>query len=191
MKSVSSTANITELLLEWTNGDQTALDKIAPLVESELHRLAHHYMRRENSGHTLQTTALVNEAYIRLIDQTQVHWQNRAHFFAIAAKMMRRILINHARDRNRDKRGGGAIQVSLSGIASIVSEKSNELISLDEALNKLAAVDLRKSQVVEMRYFGGMTVEEVADVLQISSITVIRDWNLAKAWLAREIGDEK
>lgn len=158
-----------------------------PLVERELHRLARHYMRRENPGHTLQTTALVNEAYLRLIDQKNVHWQNRAHFFGIAAQIMRRILLNYARDRHRAKRGGHAVQVSLSEVAVMSEEKSSELIALDEALERLAAIDERKARVVELRYFGGLSVEETAEVLKVAPITVIRHWNMAKAWLAREL----
>ena len=162
-----------------------------PLVEKELHRLAHHYMHRENPGHTLQTTALVNEAFVRLMDQKRVRWQNRAHFFAIAAQIMRRVLLNYARDQKRVKRGGGAIHVSLYEDDIISPGRSAELIALDEALNRLASVDERKSKVVELRYFGGLSVEETADVLGVSSITVMRDWNLARAWLAREMTDER
>ena len=145
-------------------------------------------MRRENPGHTLQTTALVNEAYFRLVDQKSVRWQNRAHFFAIAAQIMRRILLNHARDRHRAKRGGRAIQVSLSEVASLGDERSAELIALDEALVRLAEFDPRKARVVELRHFGGLTAAETAEVLKVSAVTVMRDWNMAKAWLARELG---
>lgn len=180
------TSEITGLLVDWSNGDQAALDKLLPLVEQELHRLAHAYMRRENPDHTLQTTALVNEAYLKLIDQKKTHWQNRAHFFAIAAKIMRRILLNYARDQHRQKRGGKAVHVSLSEVATFV-ERPEELIALDEALGRLAAVDERKSQVVELKYFGGLENEEIAEVLKISAITVMRDWKFAKAWLFREI----
>ncbi len=182
-----STSEITGLLVDWSNGDQTALEKLLPLVEKELHRLAHSYMRRENPDHTLQTTALVNEAYLKLIDQKKTHWQNRAHFFGIAAQIMRRILLNYARDRHRAKRGGKAVQVSLSQAAVVSLEKAKELIALDEALKRLAAVDERKSQVVELRYFGGLDVDETAEVLKVSAITVLRDWKFAKAWLAREL----
>lgn len=160
-----------------------------PLVERELHRLAHYYMHQERPGHTLQTTALVNEAFLRLIDQKRVRWQNRAHFFGISAQIMRRILLNYARDQKRDKRGGGAIQVSLSNAALISVEKSDELLALDEALNRLALIDERKSQVVELRHYGGLTVEETAEVLKVSAITVQRDWDFAKAWLERELRD--
>src|SRR6058998_3286216 len=179
---MSSHADITGLLVDWGNGDQAALDKLLPLVERELHRLAHSYMRREDRDHTLQTTALINETYLRLVDQKKVHWQNRAHFFGIAAQIMRRILLNYARDQNRLKRGGRAIHVSLSHATVMPAEKNRELISLNDALNKLEAIDERKSKVVELRYFGGLSVEEVAEVLKISPVTVMRDWQFAKAW---------
>lgn len=180
-------SDITRLLVAWSDGDQTALERLVPLIERELHRIARQYMRRESPGHTLQTTALVNEAYFRLVDQRSVRWQNRAHFFGVAAQIMRRILLNYARDRHRAKRGGGAVQVSLSEVAVVGAEKSAELIALDEALEKLAAVDARKCRVVELRYFGGLNVEETAEVLGVSPVTVARDWKMAKAWLAREI----
>lgn len=186
---MSSPPDITALLVDWSKGDKAALDKLFPLVERELHRLAHSYMRRENPDHTLQTTALVNEAYLRLVDQRNTHWQNRAHFFGIAAQIMRRILMNYARDRRRMKRGGDAIQVSLSEVDLVSGQKASELLALDEALDRLSTIDERKARVVEFRYFGGLSVEETAEVLQVSSITVMRDWNLAKAWLAREIAD--
>jgi RNA polymerase sigma factor (TIGR02999 family) len=173
--------------VDWSNGDQSALDKLLPLVEKELHRLAHSYMRRENPDHTLQTTALVNEAYLKLIDQKKTRWQNRAHFFGIAARIMRRILMNYARDQQRLKRGGGAVQVSLSEVAVISLNKSADLLALDEALERLAETDERKARVVELRYFGGLSVEETAEVLGISEITVLRDWKFAKAWLLRDI----
>jgi RNA polymerase sigma factor (TIGR02999 family) len=182
-------SEITRLLIAWSDGDQAALERLLPLIERELHRIARHYMRRESPGHTLQTTALVNEAYFRLVDQKNVRWQNRAHFFAIAAQVMRRILLNYARDRHRAKRGGQAVQVSLSEVAAVGEERSAELIALDEALKRLAAVDQRKCRVVELRYFGGLSVEEVAEVLGVSPVTVARDWKMAKAWLAREIRD--
>lgn len=186
---MSSPSEISGLLVDWSNGDHAALDRLMPLVEAELHRLAHSYMRRENPDHTLQTSALVNEAYLRLVDQKNTHWQNRAHFFGIAAQIMRRILLNHARDRTRVKRGGKAVQVSLSGVAVMSSEKSAELLALDEALQKLESFDHRKARVVELRHFGGLTVEETAEVLKVSPVTVMRDWNMAKAWLARELRD--
>jgi RNA polymerase sigma factor (TIGR02999 family) len=181
------TSEITGLLIDWSNGDQSALEALLPRVEKELRRLAHGYMRRENPDHMLQTTALVNEAYLKLIDQNRTHWQNRAHFFGIAAQIMRRILLNYARDRHREKRGGNAVQVSLSDVSIVCLEKTEELIALDEALNRLAALDERKSRVVELRYFGGLDVDETAEVLRVSPITVMRDWKFAKAWLLREI----
>jgi RNA polymerase sigma-70 factor, ECF subfamily len=182
-----STTDITGLLINWCNGDDIALEQLAPIVERQLRQLAHRYMHGENPGHILQTTALINEAYLKLINQKRVRWQNRAHFYGIAANIMRRILLNHARDRKRFKRGGGAAQVSLSEAVALSEEKSRELISLDEALKRLATIDERKCRVVELRYFGGLSVKETAEVLKISGITVNRDWNLAKAWLAREI----
>jgi RNA polymerase sigma factor (TIGR02999 family) len=188
---MSSSSQITGLLIEWCNGDREALEQLIPLVEKELRRLAHYYMRRENPGHTLQTTALVNEAFLRLTDQKRVQWQNRAHFFGIAAQIMRRILLNYSRDQNRIKRGGGAIHVLISDVDVISKERSFELIALDDALNRLALIDERKSKVVELRYFGGLSVEETAEVLKVSPITVTRDWNMAKAWLAREISNEQ
>lgn len=185
---MSSPPDITALLIDWSSGDKAALDKLFPLVEQELHRLAHSYMRKENPEHTLQTTALVNEAYLRLVDQNKTRWQNRAHFFGIAAQIMRRILINHARDRHRQKRGGDAIQVSLSHAEPVSETRAGELLALDEALERLESIDERKARVVEFRYFGGLSVDETAEVLNVSAITVARDWNMAKAWLAREIG---
>jgi RNA polymerase sigma-70 factor (ECF subfamily) len=184
---MSSSSEITDLLVCWSNGDRAALEQLLPLVEKELHRLAHHYMRGEYPDHTLQTTALINETFIRLVDQNRVQWQNRAHFYGIAAQLMRRVLLNYARDKKRDKRGGGAYKVSLSEVDFVSEEKSVELIALDDALQKLSAIDERKSRVVELRYFGGLTVQEVAEVLRVSPITVARDWDMAKAWLAREI----
>ena len=185
---MSSPSEITRLLVAWCSGDQTALEKLMPLVERELHHIASRYMSNENPGHPLQATALVNEAYLRLIRQKNVRWQNRAHFFAIAAQIMRRILLNYARDLHRLKRGGSAVQVSLSEACVVSTERSSQLVALDDALTRLAAIDERKSRVVELRHFGGLSVEETAEVLGVSSITVIRDWNLAKAWLAREVG---
>lgn len=186
-----SRPDISALLIDWSNGDKAALDKLLPVVERELHRLAHNYMKKEKAHHTLQTSALVNEAYLKLVDQRHTHWQNRAHFFGIAARIMRRILLNHARDKHREKRGGAAVQVSLSDVAIVSNERSAELLALDEALQRLGEFDDRKSQVVELRYFGGLTVEETAEVLKISPVTVMRDWNLAKAWLARELEDAR
>lgn len=190
MASRIASTNITAMLIDWSNGDETILEELLPVVDRELRRLARHYIRRIRPGTTFQTTALINEAYIRLVDQKTVKWQNRAHFYGIAARMMRRVLLNYIRDQNRLKRGGGAVRISLSEVAVISKERSKELIALDEALTKLAEIDERKSQVVELRYFGGLTVEETAEALHVSKITVIRDWNMAKAWLAREIKNE-
>jgi len=185
---MDSHLEITGLLVDWNNGDSQALDKLLPLVEKELHRLAHHYFRRLQPGNTLQPTAIINETYLRLIDQKRVRWQNRAHFYGIAAQMMRRILLNYIRDQRRIKRGGSdAMRVELSEAMIVSTEKSDELLALDDALERLAALDKRKCQVVELRYFGGLSVTETAEVLDVSVITVNRDWNLAKAWLAREI----
>jgi RNA polymerase sigma factor (TIGR02999 family) len=184
---MSSPSEITELLVRWSNGDHAALEQLIPLVEKELHRLAHRYMRQEHDGHTLQTTALINETFLRLVDQNRVKWQNRAHFYGIAAHIMRRVLLNYARDRKRDKRGGGAVRVSLSEVNMMSEEDAVELLALDEALERLAAIDERKSRVVELRYFGGLSVKETAEVLKVSLVTVARDWDMAKAWLAREI----
>jgi RNA polymerase sigma factor (TIGR02999 family) len=186
--TAQTSSQITNLLVDWGNGDQTALEKLLPLVERELHRLARSYMRREKPNHTLQSSDLMNEAYLKLVDQKKTHWQNRAHFFGIAAQIMRRILLNYARDQQRKKRGGKAVQVSLSDVSVVYLEKTAELIALDEALQRLAKFDERKGRVVELRYFGGLEVDEIAEVLKISPVTVLRDWKFAKAWLFREIG---
>ncbi|MDX6498706.1 MAG: hypothetical protein QOG23_1966 [Blastocatellia bacterium] len=178
---------ITLLLADWSNGNQTALDKLYPLVYDELHRMARRYMNRERPGHTLQTTALINEAYVRLVDQKHVHWQNRAHFFAISAQIMRRILIDHARREHYAKRGGGAQKISLDEVAMVAVERASSLLLLDEALIRLGEMDSRRSQVVELRYFGGLNNEEIAGVLKISENTVTRDWNMARAWLYQEL----
>jgi RNA polymerase sigma factor (TIGR02999 family) len=185
-----SPKEITQLLAAWSDGDQSALEELAPLVHSELRRLAHHYMGGERPGHPLQTSALVNEAYIRLIDWKNVRWQNRAHFFAVSAQLMRRILVDFARDSHNLKRGGGVLRVSLGEAAAFPVERRADLVALDEALVALAEVDRRKGQVVEMRFFGGLSIAEVADVLQVSEETVMRDWRLAKVWLLRELGRE-
>ena len=185
--SQSSSHEITELLVAWGGGDESALDRLMPLVYDELRRLARLYMSRERPGHTLQTTALVNEAYLRLVNWREVQWQNRAQFFAVSAQMMRRILIDFARDKKYLKRGGGALQVSLSEAAAFKVEHGADLVALDEALTALSGVDRRKGQVVEMRFFGGLSVEEVAEVLKVSKETVMRDWRLAKVWLLREL----
>jgi RNA polymerase sigma factor (TIGR02999 family) len=180
-------SDITDLLIDWSGGNAAALDELFPLVERELHRMAHLQMRKARPGNTLQTTALINETYIRLIDQNRVQWQNRAHFFAIAAGMMRRILLNYLRDRSRIKRGGGALQVTLDEGVMITEAKSHEILALEEAMSRLAEIDERKAKVVELRYYGGLSVEETAEALKVSGVTVMRDWNMAKAWLAREL----
>ena len=178
----------------WLTGrggrDEAALDELIPLVYDELKRLAHYFMRQERPGHTLQTTALVGEAYLRLADQKQTRWKNRSQFISIAAQFMRRVLVDHARGRIRAKRGGGAYKVSLDEVTVLSPERSSELIELDGALERLARIDRRKSEIVELRYFGGLSVEEAADVLGVSPITVKRDWLVAKAWLRREISNE-
>ena len=182
--------DVTQLLISWSNGDHAAIDELMPLVNQELHRLAHHYMRRENAGHTLQTTALVNEVYLKLIDQRSVHWKNRAHFFALSAQLMRRILVEHARNRRYAKRGGGARRISFDEALVVSSEKSGDLVALDEALSKLASIDSRKAKVVELRFFGGLSVEETAEALQVSAVTVMREWSMAKAWLYHSLNNE-
>ena len=178
------------MLVAWGGGDESALERLIPLVYDELRRLAHRYMTRERHGHTLQTTALVNEAYLRLVNWREARWQNRAHFFAVSAQMMRRILVDFARDRQYLKRGGGALRVSLSEAANFTEGRGADLVALDEALTALSELDRRKGQVVEMRFFGGLSVKEVAEVLKVSEETVIRDWRLAKVWLLRELGRE-
>jgi RNA polymerase sigma factor (TIGR02999 family) len=183
----SSQKQITQLLVAWGDGDTDALEKLTPLVYDELHRLARRYMGRERPGHTLQTTALVNEAYVRLIDWKNVQWQNRAHFYAVSAQIMRRILVDFARARDYAKRGGGARKVSLDEAAMISGGRGRDLVALDEALNALAELDDRQSRVVELRFFGGLSLEEVAEVLKVSVGTVRRDWSLARAWLHREL----
>ena len=175
------------MLAEWSDGNQSALDELYPLVYEELHRLARRYMSRERKGHTLQTTALINEAYVRLVDQKNVRWANRSHFFAISAQIMRRILIDHARRHAYAKRGGGAKQVSLEEAAIVGPNQGSELVRLDEALKSLAKLDERRCHVVEMRYFGGLSNEEIAGVLKVSENTVTRDWNLARAWLYQQL----
>jgi RNA polymerase sigma factor (TIGR02999 family) len=179
--------NLTGLLVAWGNGDELARDELMPLVYEELRRLAHRYMGRERIGHTLQTSGLVNEAYLRLIDQSQVQWQNRAHFFGIAAQMMRRILVDSARSRQYAKRGGGAQQVSLDQALMVSDDRADEAVALDDALQVLAQFDQRKSQIVELRFFGGLSIDETAEVLKVSPGTVMRDWTLAKAWLRKQI----
>jgi RNA polymerase sigma-70 factor, ECF subfamily len=178
---------VTRLLKDWSGGDAQALDRLMPIVYTELRAVAARYFRRERQEHTLQPTALVNEAYLRLIDQKQVQWQNRAHFIGVAAQMMRRILVDHAKGHNRAKRGGGARKVSLDEAAALTEERADDLVELDRALTALAAFDERKSRIVEMKYFGGLSVGETAEVLNVSEVTVARDWKLAKAWLYTHI----
>jgi len=187
---VPPSKKLTQLLLDWSKGNQAALEELTPLVHEELHRLAHHYMRRELPDHTLQTTALVNEAYVRLIDQKHVEFENRTQFFAIAAQLMRHILVDHARSRQYLKRGGGALKVSLDEAMAVIEERTADLIALDDALNSLAAIDSRKVKVVELRFFGGLSVEETAAALNISPVTVMRDWRMAKAWLYDAMNNE-
>jgi RNA polymerase sigma-70 factor (ECF subfamily) len=182
---------VTQLLADWSGGDSDALDRLIPLVQPELHRLAHYYMSREAIGHTLQTTALLNEAYLQLVDDPKRSWQNRTHFVAAAAQLMRRIMVDHARERRALKRGGGALKVSLDDAALVTERRSEELLALDEALQELAALDPRKSQIVELRYFGGMTIEETATFLKMSHRSVEREWTMAKAWLYRALSGKE
>ncbi|MDT4967336.1 MAG: hypothetical protein QOJ64_2073 [Acidobacteriota bacterium] len=188
--SHDSQHEVTHLLLDWGNGDQSALDKLMPMVYEELRRLAHRYMDREKPDHTLQTSALVNEAYLRLIDQTRTRWRNRAQFFGIAAQSMRRILVDHARSHHYAKRGGGAVHVQLDEAAVLSDESLEDILELSFALDRLLAFDERKCRVVELKYFGGFTVEEIAEALEISKETVARDWSVAKSWLRRETRKE-
>lgn len=180
-------ADVTALLVAWSAGDDGALAELVPRIYSELHRLAHHYMRGERRGGTIQTTALVNEAYLRLVNTSRIRWESRAHFLGVAAQAMRRILVDAARARNSGKRGGALARISLEDVPLSASERQDFLLALDDALTALAGVDRRKSQVVELRYFGGLTVPETAAVLHVSPETVHRDWHLAKAWLLREL----
>ncbi|HZM92125.1 MAG TPA: sigma-70 family RNA polymerase sigma factor [Vicinamibacterales bacterium] len=184
-----STPDITALLLAWQAGDQTALDKLLPAVQPELRRIARRHMAGERPGHVLQPTALVNEAYLRLTSAKEVQWQGRAHFFAVAAQVMRRTLVDYARERARVKRGGGAFRISLSDADHLAILQRTDLVALDDALNALEKFDRRKSKVIELRFFGGLSLQETADVLQVSVGTVRRDWSLARAWLYRELGD--
>ena len=188
---MSSPLDITALLVDWSKGDKSALDKLFPLVERELHRLARSYMRKENPDHTLQTTALVNEAYLRLVDQRNTNWQNRAHFFAICAQLMRRILTDFARSRSYQKRGGAAFHVPFDEALFEGRDSPADIVALDDALKTLAVTDERKSRVVELRFFGGLSVPETAEVLKVSSETVMRDWKMAKVWLLRELSEER
>ena len=182
----SPDGDVSILLRAWSEGDESALDKLTPIVYGELRRLAQHYMNRERTGHTLQATALVNEAYLRLVDYKRMRWQNRAHFFAVSAQLMRRILVDHARRHNL-KRGAGVEHVALDETAEVGGDQGRSLVALDDAMQTLANIDLRKARVVELRYFGGLSVEETAEVLKVSPITVKRDWSTARAWLHREM----
>jgi RNA polymerase sigma factor (TIGR02999 family) len=179
--------DVTQLLVAWSNGNQAARDQLMSVVYEELHRLARRYMSRESPGHTLQTSALVNEAFLRLVDQKSVQWQNRAHFYGIAAQMMRRILVDYARGRTYAKRGGGAPTVTLDEGLIVSDQRSAEVVAVHEALEQLMKLDPRKGQIVELRFFGGLSIEETASVLDVSPGTVMRDWTLAKAWLHREM----
>jgi len=182
-----SSQDVTEILLRWRNGDQEALDQLMPLVYDELHRLANAYLRRERPGHTLQTTALVHEAYLRLVDQTHANWQNRAHFYGVAAQLMRRILVSHARTQQAAKRGSGGLKLSLDEVAMKAKQREAEVVALDDALMDLAKIDPQQSRIVELRYFAGLNIEETAEVLGVSPATVKREWGTAKAWLYNEL----
>lgn len=182
-----SSHEVTQLLADWREGDGAALEKLTPIVYEELRRLAHHYMQRQGPDHTLQTTALVNEAYLRLLDQTQPNFTNRSHFLAVAAIAMRQILVNHAKAQQRQKRGGGASKVDLDTAALVSPEQTKTVLDVDEALERLAQLDSRKARVVELKYFGGLNQDEIADVLKISAVTVRRDWLFARAWLYTEL----
>ena len=183
----SAPHQVTQLLQEWSDGDENALTRLMPLVHDELHRLAHQHMKRESAGHILQTSALINEAYLRLVDQPQIRWQGRAHFFGIAARLMRHILVDESRRRNAAKRGGSFIQVPLDEANSVVETQAANVASLDEALQRLEALDERQGKIVELRFFGGLSIEETAEVLKVSPGTVMRDWTFARAWLRNEM----
>jgi RNA polymerase sigma-70 factor (ECF subfamily) len=186
LDKTSPEGDVSTLLRAWSNGDQSALDRLAPIVYDELRRLAGHYLRGERTGHSLQATALVNEAYLRLVDYKRMRWENRAHFFAVSAQLMRRILVDHARRHNL-KRGAGVQHVALEDTAVVGGGRTEDLVVLDEAMQALAHIDPRKAQVVELRFFGGLSVEETAEVLKVSPVTVMRDWSTARAWLYREM----
>jgi len=185
----SAQLRITRMLIDWSDGNHAALERLTPLVYGELHRLAHYYMNRERAGHTLQTSALVNEAFLRLVDQRNVKWNNRAHFFAIAAQMMRRILVDHARSHLYAKRGAGAVHVSLTQADAVSKQPTAEVTALDEALTKLESIDPQQARVVELRFFGGLTIKETAEAMKISVDMVKREWSTAKAWLYREMSN--
>src|ERR1044072_8743087 len=179
--------NVTLLLRKWSVGDESALEELTPLVYDELHRLAHQHLRRESAGHVLQTSALINEAYLRLVDQPQIRWQGRAHFFGIAARLMRHILVDDARKRNAAKRGGSFIQVPLDEASTVVQEQAANVAALDDALQRLETIDQRQGKIVELRFFGGLSIEETAEILKVSPGTVMRDWTFARAWLRNEM----
>jgi len=187
---LSSSHEVTQLLRAWTAGDQDALEKLTPLVYEQLHRVAQRYMAGQRPGHTLQTTALVNEVYLRLVDCSRVNWQDRAHFLAVSAQLMRRILIDFARSRGYQKRGAGVVHLSMEDAPSVSNEPGADIVALDDALKALAEVDGRKSKIVELKFFGGLSIEETAEVLKVSTETVVRDWRLARAWLLRELSGE-
>ena len=187
MRRVGDPSGVTGLLVAWGKGDEAALEQLVPLVERELHRIAKRCMAGERAGHSLQATALVNEAYLRLVDVQHVNWQDRAHFLAMSARLMRRILVDWARSKQYQKRGGGAVRVTFDDALAVTDERNHDLIAIDEALQALATFDERKSRVIELRFFGGLSVEETASVLNVSPDTVMRDWKLAKAWLLREM----
>jgi RNA polymerase sigma factor (TIGR02999 family) len=189
--SVERQHEVTRILHDWSGGDRAAPERLMPFVYDELRRLARAFLSRERGGHTLQPTALVHEAYVRLVDQTRVDWQNRAHFYGIASRMMRRVLIDHARAHITDKRGGAAIHLSLDDVQVPVEQRAASFVALDEALSKLAQLDERKSSVVEMRFFGGMTDEEIAEALGVTTRTVLRDWKKARLWLYRELSESR
>jgi RNA polymerase sigma factor (TIGR02999 family) len=182
-----TTHEVTELLRDWSEGNESALERLMPLVYDELHRLAHQHMRREKAGHILQTSALINEAYLRLVDSPPIQWQNRAQFFGIAARVMRRILVDEARKRKSDKRGADAIHVTLNDATNVAHEQAAHVLALDDALKSLEAIDSRQSKIVELRFFGGLSVDETAEVLKVSPGTVMRDWTFARAWLKNEM----
>jgi RNA polymerase sigma factor (TIGR02999 family) len=186
----AQTHGLTQLLIDWSNGDQSAFDKLMPLIDEELRRLAHRYMSRERAGHTLQTTALVNEAFVRLVNRKNVNWQNRAHFFGLAAQLMRTILVDHARSHACAKRGGGVFKLELDDALVVSQKKAVEVIALNDALNELVRLDPQQSRIVELRFFGGLTVEETAEVLHLSPATIKREWSTAKAWLYHELSKE-
>lgn len=188
--TVSDNREITKLLGDWSDGREEALDELLPIVYNELHRMARHYMSSQHSGHTLQTTALIHEAYLKLAGDKEKRWQNSTHFFAVAATAMRQILVNHAQKHKTEKRGAGATVISLENVADVTPERATEIIALDEALARLSVLSERKARVVELRYFGGLNVEETAEVLKISSETVLRDWRFAKTWLLRELSNQ-